>query len=102
MFNGAIHPLLPTVFNAVLWYQGECNSADPVSYACRFPAMVADWRLQFKNEKLPFYFVELDAPQSPWMREAQRAALQLPHVDFVTAADIGCVRTLSGGAMLVS
>lgn len=27
---------------------------------------------------------------SPWIREAQRAALRLPHTGFVSTADIGC------------
>ena len=39
-YNGQLAPLAPLRIDAALWWQGECNSGDPKSYACRFPAMV--------------------------------------------------------------
>ena len=56
----------------------------------QFPAMITDWRNGFNDSGLPFYYVELDSPETPWIREAQRAALKLPHTGFVSSADIGC------------
>jgi len=92
LFNGMVHPLLSMRFKAVFWYQGEANSHQPDSYACRFPAMITDWRRKFGDPLLPFLFVQL-AGYSPDvfadLREAQMRALQLPHVDFASAIDLG-------------
>ena len=41
LWNVMIHPLLPMRFAGVAWYQGEANSGNPASYACRFLAMIA-------------------------------------------------------------
>lgn len=53
-----IYPVLPMRLAGATWYQGEANAGDPTSYACRFPAMISDWRRKF-NLTLPFYFVQL-------------------------------------------
>lgn len=93
LWNAMIHPLLPMRFTGALWYQGESNSADPTSYACRFPAMITDWRTKFHLPNLSFFYVELAAyhPGTTWpeMRAAQSAALRLPKVGSVTAIDLG-------------
>jgi sialate O-acetylesterase len=93
LWNAMIHPLLPMRFAGVLWYQGEANANDPVSYACRFPAMISDWRTKFHRSTLSFFYVQLAgfSPGStwPWMRAAQGAALALPHVGMVAAIDLG-------------
>jgi len=90
MYNGAIAPFLPMRLDAVLWYQGECNSGNPSSYSCRFPALINDWRTNFAHPTLPFFYVELDPPQSPMIRQAQRAALTLNGTNFIPTFDIGC------------
>eukprot|EP00050_Salpingoeca_kvevrii_P022110 m.121236 g.121236 ORF g.121236 m.121236 type:complete len:810 (+) comp9600_c0_seq5:87-2516(+) len=90
LWNAMIYPLLNMRFAGATWYQGEANAGDPPSYACRFPAMIADWRKKM-GIPLPFYFVQLAAFSSDYalIREAQLAALKLPMVDFATAIDIG-------------
>ena len=90
LWNAMIHPITNMRFHAALWYQGEANAADPISYACRFPAMIADWRRKF-DLRLPFYFVQLAAYEQDYslIREAQMAALQLPDVGYAVAIDIG-------------
>ena len=96
IWNAMIHPLRQMRFSGVIWYQGEANVDDPVSYACRFPAMIADWRAKFSAPDLTFAYVELAAlrkdsraPFYPWMRAAQGAALALPHVGVASAIDLG-------------
>ncbi len=93
LWNAMIHPLLPMRFTAALWYQGEANSNDPTSYACRFPAMITDWRAKFNLPSLEFVYVQLAAFASastwPRMRAAQSAALQLPGVGMATTIDLG-------------
>ena len=66
--------------------QGEANAGDPKSYACRFPAMIADWRAKFGLPDLSFFFVQL-APYWPRrdftaVRNAQMAALKLPRTGY--------------------
>lgn len=58
LWYGMICPLLRMRFAGATWYQGESNAGDPASYACRFPAMITDWRKKM-NLTLPFYFVEV-------------------------------------------
>ena len=93
LWNAMIHPLLPMRLTGAVWYQGEANAGDPTSYACRFPAMITDWREQFALPDLTFLYVELAAyhPGTTWpeMRLAQRAALPLPKIGYATAIDLG-------------
>jgi sialate O-acetylesterase len=93
LWNAMIHPLRHMRFAGALWYQGEANSQDATSYACRFPAMITDWRLKFDLPDLTFLYVELAGytPGStwPWVRAAQAAALSLPQVGGATAIDLG-------------
>lgn len=93
LWNAMIHPLLPMRFAGVLWYQGEANADDPISYACRFPAMISDWRTKFNLSTLSFFYVQLAAYAPgktwPWLRAAQGAALALPRVGMAVAIDLG-------------
>jgi len=89
-----ITPLLQLTFSGVIWYQGESNAVDPSGYACRFPAMIQDWRKNFRNPSLPFVFVLLAGYKEgghswPLIREAQLAALNLSDVYVASAQDMG-------------
>lgn len=99
LWNAMIAPLVPFPFAGVIWYQGEANRHRHAQYARLFPAMITDWRAAFGRE-LPFYFVQL-APfgyddehasgglLTPQLREAQAAALALPHTGMVVTLDCG-------------
>lgn len=93
IWNAMIHPLINMRFTGAIWYQGESNDSDQNSYACRFPAMITDWRNKFDLPDLSFFFVQLAAYHNrdtwPNFRAAQLAATQLPKVGFATAIDIG-------------
>lgn len=95
LWNAMIHPLLPMRFAGAVWYQGEANSDNATLYACRFPAMITNWRLKFNLPNLTFLYVELagfsQGSSWPWVRSAQAAALSLPHVGRATAIDLGDV-----------
>lgn len=98
LFNAMVHPLLRFPVKGVIWYQGEANVGRAAQYADLFPAMIADWRLQWKNN-IPFYFVQLAnylepqtvQPDSEWaaLREAQAQALHLDCTGMAVATDIG-------------
>jgi len=92
LWNAMIHPLRNFRFSGVVWYQGEANAGNATSYACRFPAMITDWRRKFKSPNLPFAYVQLaaydKADYSP-IRAAQDAALSLRNVGAAIAIDLG-------------
>ena len=99
LFNGMIHPLLPYGIRGVIWYQGESNSGRATQYRTAFPLLISDWRKQWHNEDLPFYFCQLanfmpkkpDPAESAWaeLRDAQASALRLPHTGQAILIDLG-------------
>jgi sialate O-acetylesterase len=99
LYNAMIHPLIPYAIRGVIWYQGESNANDPVSYAPLFAAMIQDWRSRWNQGEFPFFFVQLagfgasqtDPKGGRWavLREAQSKALALPDTGMATAVDIG-------------
>lgn len=101
LYNAMVHPFIPYGIAGVLWYQGESNSDRAYDYRTLFPAMIIDWRNNWKKaggqETFPFYFVELanyivpdkDPFQSTWaeLREAQQLTLKLPDTGSASAID---------------
>jgi len=100
LWNAMIHPFLPMRLTGAVWYQGEANAGDPSSYACRFPAMINDWRRRFQLPHLSFFYVQLAGyhPGETWpeTRAAQGAANQLPKVGYATAIDLGDPSSTNG------
>jgi sialate O-acetylesterase len=99
LWNGMIAPLVRAPVKGVIWYQGEGNVGRAGQYRKLFPALITDWRRQWKREDLPFFFVQL-APyeerqadpvdsQLARLREAQTAALTLPKTAMACTIDIG-------------
>merc|ERR1712228_597934 len=94
LYHAMIEPLLKMRITGEVWYQGEGNAKDPVSYACRFPVMIADYRDKFDLPNLSFFYVELAAfagMDYSEIRRAQKHALALDKVGFATAIDLGYV-----------
>lgn len=97
LFNGMIHPVLDYSIKGVIWYQGESNRNHPEVYQKTFPLMISNWRALWKNDSLPFYYVQI-APygrysgevNSALLRESQLKTLDLlPHVGMAVTLDIG-------------
>ena len=94
-----ITPLAPATLRGAIWYQGESNAEEPQRYRTLFPLMIRDWRRTFRDEAMPFFFVQLanymapqEAPvESGWaeLREAQTMTLREPHTGMAVAIDIG-------------
>lgn len=99
LYNAMISPIKEMPIKGVIWYQGESNAGRAEEYNQLFPAMINDWRNQFKNKELPFYFVQLanydiidkSENNSDWaeLRESQAKALKLPNTGMITAIDLG-------------
>lgn len=98
LFNAMVHPFVPYGLRGFLWYQGEANTARHEEYASLFTTLITDWRKDFGQGDLPFYFVQLanfDHKQDPsgqawaFLREAQLKALALPNTGAAITVDIG-------------
>ncbi len=97
LFNGMIHPLVPYTIRGAIWYQGESNVGRDEQYRRLFPAMIEDWRKQWRYD-FPFYFVQIapfiynpnPAEQvSQKLRDAQRYSLKTAKTGMVVTLDIG-------------
>ncbi len=100
IYNAMVHPLAPLAMRGAIWYQGESNGGEGVSYYHKKKALVNGWRKVFQNPDLAFYWVQLanfrapnDKPEGGdgWakIREAQRKALEIPHTGMAVITDIG-------------
>ncbi|MBI1292958.1 hypothetical protein GC173_17240 [bacterium] len=99
LYNGMISPLTPMAVCGAIWYQGESNADGAQDYTRLLPALIANWRQAFRNNDMPFYFVqlanfgsrELQGGRSKWaeLREAQRSALSIPGTGMVVTIDVG-------------
>ncbi len=102
LFNGMVAPMVPYAIRGVIWYQGESNVYvnDGSAYAPKMIALINGWRLAWHRD-LAFYYVQLpplkysttrkqvkDAEQLPLLREAQAAALKLPHTGMIVTTDL--------------
>ena len=108
LYNGMIQPLMPYALRGAIWYQGESNTRPAeraTYYRTLFPAMIADWRAQWKQGDFPFYFVQLannDAPirdhaENGWanLRESQLQTLQtVPNTGMAVTIDVGSAATI--------
>jgi sialate O-acetylesterase len=99
LFNGMVAPYTDYAVRGFVWYQGESNASRAGQYRELLPALIHDWRGQWKNEKLPFLYVQLpnymevnySPEESNWalLREAQLEALHVPHTGMAVAIDLG-------------
>ena len=91
-----IAPLTPYSIKGVIWYQGETNSNPERAsqYVRLFPALISDWREQWKQGNFPFFFVQIssfNSPQEDWgtIRDAQRRTLSLVNTAMAVSLDVG-------------
>src|SRR5690606_36015309 len=101
-YQAMIHPLTPYALRGFLWYQGESNNGDGMTYTAKMRALISGWRQRFENENAPFLFVQL-APYNyganrtydlPALWAAQQAALDIPGTGMVVTNDIGNTRDI--------
>ena len=71
-YKGMIHPLLNLTMRGVIWYQGENNViyGETDVYTDKMIALVEGWREKFKQNDLPFYYVQL-APHTYTVRASK-------------------------------
>ena len=111
LYNAMISPLTSMPVRGAIWYQGESNAGAPELYKKLLPLLIKDWRDNWHNPDMSFFFVQLASferhtpkkplpadyfkKQSPgdpkWarLREAQLETLSVPNTGMAVAIDIG-------------
>lgn len=99
LYNAMVAPAIPYTIKGICWYQGESNTGKPDEYAQLLPALIHNWRSKWKNDSLPFLYVQLPGfmdynylpTESNWAihREAVRNTLTVPNTAMVVAIDLG-------------
>jgi sialate O-acetylesterase len=99
LYNAMIAPLVPYAIKGAIWYQGESNAfsvEEALRYRILFPAMIQNWREDWKLGDFPFLFVQLapwnGASEAKWpeLWESQLlVARKLPKVGMAVIADLG-------------
>jgi len=106
VYNYMLAPLLGTIVEGVIWYQGESNTAQPHDYVTLFTAFVNHLRTHFSSisqnphakENLPIIFTQLANFVDPFgttgdnwamLREQQRKCLTIPNTAMAVAIDCG-------------
>ncbi len=99
LYNGMVAPLFNYSIKGVIWYQGESNTGKAIEYQSLMPALINDWRSNWKNKNLPFLYVQLpnfmetnsEPVESQWaeLRDAQLKTLSVPNTGMAVAIDLG-------------
>lgn len=90
LWNTMIYPLVPYAVKGVAWYQGEANASRGLQYRKLLPAMIQNWRTDWKNEAMPFVIVQIPGwkNHSPELKEAQFLTTQkVPNTALVVTYD---------------
>ncbi len=100
LYRGMISPLVGFAIRGAIWYQGESNGGESMSYYHKKHALVKGWREVWGQGDFPFYWVQLanfrgDNKQPAGgdgyakVREAERKALDIPNTGMAVIIDIG-------------
>ena len=94
IYHAMIAPLTPFKIAGTIWYQGETNVNNPLTYKELFSTLIKSWRTAWGYE-FPFYFAQI-APfkygvpgVGALVRDAQRRTLEAPNTGMVVTSDIG-------------
>ena len=93
LYESGILPLQQYPIKGVIWYQGESNAHNKDAHEKLFKLLVQSWRENWKNEEMPFYYVQLSSlnrPSWPWFRDSQRRLMEeIPHTGMAVSTDKG-------------
>ncbi|WP_235297161.1 sialate O-acetylesterase [Portibacter marinus] len=102
IYNAMIHPIIDFPIKGIIWYQGESNAGNLESaydYRYLLKSLIGQWRTEWNNPELPFYYVQLANFRQPmkepgtdaWavIRESMTEVLELPNTGQAVIIDIG-------------
>jgi sialate O-acetylesterase len=105
LYNGMIHFMIPFAIRGAIWYQGESNGGEGISYFHKKKALIEGWRKLWNQGDFPFYYVQLANFQAPndvpgagngWarIRMAQTKVMEIPNTGQAVIIDIGEARDI--------
>lgn len=105
LYRGMVHPLVPFAMRGAIWYQGESNGNEGITYLQKMQALIGGWRQVWGQGDFPFYFVQLanytqdkntpaGADGYAKVRDAQRQSLQIANTGMAVIIDIGETRDI--------
>jgi sialate O-acetylesterase len=99
LYNAMVAPVINYTIKGFVWYQGESNSSRAAEYEKLQPALINDWRSKWKQDELPFLYVQLPGfmdynyipSESQWaaLRAAQLKSLSISKTAMAVAIDLG-------------
>jgi sialate O-acetylesterase len=100
LYSGMVAPWIQFPIAGIIWYQGESNTGNSVRYRHLLRALVAGWRMAWKQPDLPFLVVQLpnykkenpEPGESDWaaLREGQAlVAAETPNAEVAVTIDLG-------------
>ncbi|MGY8768045.1 MAG: sialate O-acetylesterase [Pirellulales bacterium] len=100
LYRGMITPLKPYGIRGAIWYQGESNGSEGITYYHKKHALVGGWREAWDQGDFPFYWVQLanfrDDKNEPAggdgyakIRDFQRKAQDIKNTGMAVIIDIG-------------
>ncbi|GGI44783.1 9-O-acetylesterase [Paenibacillus marchantiophytorum] len=93
IYNTHVAPITKYKIAGVLWYQGESDASRGTNYTEAFPTLINDWRNQWGQADLPFFYAQLARNKNSdftAVRESQRLTL----TNVTNPSQIGMVVTL--------
>jgi len=99
-YHSMIEPMAPMAIKGFLWYQGEANMVESISYAYKMEAMIKSWRSLWGDQTLPFYYVQIApydygklmpgiSPEKlPEFWEVQTMAQAIPNTGMIVITDL--------------
>ena len=99
VYNCMIYPLRRQQCRGFFFYQGESNVDDYATYKEEFEAVIKDWRRLWRDDSLPFMFVQIAGfsdgnrkayyGRRSFLTEEQRKCTELPKTALIQAYDLG-------------
>lgn len=90
LWNTMISPLIPYAIKGAVWYQGEANASRGLQYRTLLPALIKNWRTEWKQGDFPFVIVQIPGWKNhfPELKEAQLLTWQkVPKTAMVVTYD---------------
>jgi sialate O-acetylesterase len=98
IYKTMLRKVIPYSIRGVIWYQGETDASRPLMYHKLFGNLIRNWREDWLDPEMPFFFVQLpayagdnpDGEEWPLLREQQFIVSQsVPNTGMAVSVDYG-------------